>query len=368
MNSEIGRREFLAGAAGLALSRLQLQAASTKTLLYIAEPGIRNYTQFGGVGVLVYDASDNYRFVKRIPTWNVPQGQVPDNVKGIAASARTGYLYVTNIRRLCCIDLGTDKVVWDKAPEGGCDRLAISPDGATLYVPSFEGPHWNVINAATGDPIARVVTNSGAHNTIYSSNGRFAYLAGLKSPLLSVADTRAHKVVREVGPFSNVIRPFTVNADETLCYVNVNDLLGFEIGNLRTGKKIHRVEIEGVEKGPVERHGCPSHGIGLTPDGGELWVCDGHNKLMHVFDNTVMPPRQVGKVPVREQPGWITFSLDGRRAYPSTGEVFDVRTKTRITALDDEVARHVGSEKLIEIAFSGPRAVRSGDQFGIGLR
>jgi hypothetical protein len=169
-----------------------------------------------------------------------------------------------------------------------------------------------------------------------------------------------------VGPFSNVIRPFTVNADETLCYVNVNDLLGFEIGDLGTGKTLHRVEIEGVERGPVERHGCPSHGIGLTPDGRELWVCDGHNSLMHVFDNTVMPPRPKARVPVRGQPGWITFSLDGRRAYPSTGEVFDVRTRNRVAALDDEMTRHVGSEKLIEIAFTGPRPIHAGDQFGVG--
>ena len=86
--------------------------------------------------MLVYDATDNYRFIKRIPTWDVPHGQVPDNVKGIAASAQTGYLYVTNIRRLCCIDLGTDKIMWDKAPDGaaiGCDL----PDGATLPLPSF---------------------------------------------------------------------------------------------------------------------------------------------------------------------------------------------------------------------------------------
>ena len=60
----------------------------------MAEPGIRNYVDYGGVGVLVFDIDANYRFVRRIPTWDVPQGQEPENVKGIAASARTGRLYV----------------------------------------------------------------------------------------------------------------------------------------------------------------------------------------------------------------------------------------------------------------------------------
>ena len=55
----------------------------------------------------------------------------------------------------------------------------------------------------------------------------------------------------------------------------MNALLGFEIGDLQTGKVLHRVEVQGFEKGAVKRHGCPSHGIGMTPDEKELWVCDG---------------------------------------------------------------------------------------------
>ena len=107
----------------------------------------------------------------------------------------------------------------------------------------------------------------------------------------------------------------------------MNDLLGFEVGDIRTGRMLHRVEVSGFEKGPVKRHGCPSHGIGLTPDEKEIWLADGPNSRMHVFDATVMPPTQVTSIQLRDQPGWITFSLDGRYAYPSTGEVIDTATK-----------------------------------------
>src|SRR5437868_9792075 len=142
------RREFLtATAAAMIAPVVRMSAAAERHLLYIAEPGIRNYVDYGGVGVLVYDIGAGYAFVKRIPTWSVPAGQEPDNVKGVGASAKTGRLFVSTIKRLCAIDLVTEKVVWDVAPEGGCDRLAVSPDGATLYVPSFEGPHWNVVSA-----------------------------------------------------------------------------------------------------------------------------------------------------------------------------------------------------------------------------
>ncbi len=342
--------------------------AKERHLIYVATPGIRNYVEYGGVGVLVFDADNGYQFVKRIPTWTVPAGKLPENVKGIAASARAGKLYVSNISRIIAIDLHTDKIVWDKAYEGGVDRLAISPDGKILYAPSFEGPHWNVINSATGDVITKVEPKSGAHNTIYSSDGAHVYLAGLHSPVLSIADTATNTLGKTVGPFSNSIRPFTINGNQTLCFVNVNGLLGFEVGDIRTGKKLYRVEVEGYKQGPVKRHGCPSHGIAMTPDNRELWVCDGANSSLHIFDATVMPPKLTSSIKVRDQPGWITFSIDGRFTYPSTGEVIDTHTKKIITALKDETGREVHSEKLVEIVFDGDKPVRAGDQFGKGAK
>jgi len=343
-------------------------AAGEKHLLYVAVPGVRNYVEYGGVGILVFDIDNGHRWVKRIPTWEVASGKEPENVKGIAASAKTGRLYVTTTARMACFDLLTEKMLWEKVYEGGCDRMAISPDGKTLYVPSLEGPHWHVVDAATGNVIAKIELNSGAHNTAYGPDGSHVYLAGLKSPLLAVADTRTHTVTSKIGPFSQMIRPFTINGSQTLCFVNLNELLGFEVGDLKTGKMLHRVEVAGYQKGPVKRHGCPSHGIGLTPDEKELWLSDAANSTMHIFDATQMPPKQMQSIKLRDQPGWVTFSMDGRLAYPSTGEVIDTRTKRIVATLKDETGRDVQSEKLLEIVFSNGKPVRNGDQFGLGRK
>lgn len=183
---------------------------------------------------------------------------------------------------------------------------------------------------------------------------------------MTVAETKNHTAARKVGPFSHSIRPFTVNGSQTLVFVNVNQLLGFEIGDLRTGKRLHRIEVEGFEMGPVKRHGCPSHGIGMTPDEKEIWVTDGANERMHVFDATGMPPRQIKSIKVRDQPGWVTFSLDGKWAWPSTGDVIEVGTKQIRYKLTDETGRAVGSEKMVEIHFQHGRPIRNGDQFGLG--
>ncbi len=340
--------------------------APVQRRLYVAAPGVRNYLEYGGHGLLVFDIDDGHRFVKRIQTGGLGPDDKPMNVKGICAHAGTKRVYISTIRTLQCLDLVTEELRWEREYEGGCDRMALSPDGRVIYQPSLEKDHWFVLEAETGEILARLDPKSKAHNTVYGPDGKSCYLAGLGSPLLTVADTETHTVAKTVGPFSHSIRPFTVNGMQTRCYVNVNELLGFEVGDLTTGSKLHRVEVEGYKQGPIKRHGCPSHGIGLTPDEREVWVCDAFNERMHVFDNTVSPPRLVDSIKLREEPGWITFSLDGTLAWPSTGDVIDIATRRIITTLTDEEGRPVMSEKLLEIDFRDGEPLRAGNQFGVG--
>jgi hypothetical protein len=104
----------------------------------------------------------------------------------------------------------------------------------------------------------------------------------------------------------------------------------------------------------------------MTPDEKELWVSDGHNESLHIFDATKMPPVQLQSIKLREQPGWITFSLDGKTCWPSTGDVIDVKTRKIVMTLTDEKGRMVMSEKLLEVDFAGDKVRAVGDQFGKG--
>ena len=333
--------------------------------LYVAVPGVRDYLEYGGHGVLVFDIDDGHRFLKRIPCGGLNAGGKPDNVKGICASAETGLLHIATLQSLQCLDLRTEKLLWEKPYPGGCDRMALSPDGSTIYLPTLEKDDWHLVKARTGEVLGSISPKSGAHNTVWGPSGVGVYCAGLRSPLLTVADPAAPRIVREVGPFSAPIRPFTVNGAESLVFACVNDLLGFEIGDLRSGKRLHRIEIDGVPM-PVKRHGCPSHGIALTPDEKEVWVTAAHDRKIHVFDATAMPPKWKQAVDVRDEPGWITLSIDGSLAWPSTGEVIDTATKRTLTTLADESSQPVQSEKLLEIDFRNGRPVAAGCQFGVG--
>jgi DNA-binding beta-propeller fold protein YncE len=329
-------------------------------LLYVTMPG----TYYGGgtPGILIFDIDAEHKFVRRMAT--------PDfggQTKGFCGSAATRKVYVSSTKKLWCFDLTTEKVLWDRAYDKGCDRMAITPDGRTIYMPSIEGRDWKVIDGATGDVIKKIEVREGPHNTLCSLDGGHAYLASLKYNKLTVVDTRTHTVEREVGPFSSAIRPFTVNGSGTLCYVNVNGLRGFEVGDLRTGEKLHRVEVPGG-KGGGGKHGCPSHGVGLTSDEREVWVTDSPGKAMQVFDATVSPPKHVAEIKLDHEPGWITFSIDGRYAYPSTGDVIETKSRKIICVLQDEKGGRAMSEKLLEIDFRDGQIGAMGNQFGIGRK
>ena len=356
-----------AGLPGPDRNRAQTFAspAPAKRYLYVAVPGIRDYLGYGGHGILVFDIDNNHRFIKRIPTQGLHEDKTPSNVKGIAVSLPLNSIYISTLESLQRIDLTTEKVVWEKPFEGGCDRMSVSPDGKTMYLPSLEKDFWNVVDCNTGDIIKKITVFKRAHNTIYGPAGEHVYLDDIASPWLYVSDAKTHTLVNKVGPFGNFVRPFTINGNETLVYATVDSLLGFEVGDFKTGKKLARIEVEGWNMGAVRRHGNPSHGIGLTPDEKELWVCDGHNMRVHVF-SAKEPYQQLTTIPVQDMPGWITFSIDGKYVYPSSGEVIDVKTRKILTTLQDEFHNNVASEKMLEIDFEGNKAVRAGDQFGIG--
>ena len=147
-----------------------------------------------------------------------------------------------------------------------------------------------------------------------------------------VADTSTHKVVAEI-PLSNVVRPIALSPDQKRLYANVDGLVGIEVADLATNKKIERVpaELTAEQKKVASR----SHGIGVRPDGKEVWTCDVENFQVQVFDVTGEKPKQTHTIPIGTQVYWLTFRPDGKVCYVSArgaASVAVVDTATRAIA------------------------------------
>ncbi len=107
---------------GWAVTVVDVSKAAERRLLYVAVPGIRNYLEYGGHGLLVFDIDHGHKFVKRIPTGGVDRAGKPINVKGICASAKTKQIHISTKSSLMCLDMVSEKLLWERKYDKGCDR------------------------------------------------------------------------------------------------------------------------------------------------------------------------------------------------------------------------------------------------------
>ena len=89
-------------------------------------------------------------------------------------------------------------------------------------------------------------------------------------------------------PSDGYLCPFTINRKGTLVFANIDGLVGFEVGDLHTGLVLDRVQVNGYTPAQLAAYECPSHGLAFTPDERELWVADGVDNRLRIFDATII--------------------------------------------------------------------------------
>ncbi len=301
---------------------------------------------------------------------------LPDvrGVRGVVANAPTHALYVSyggdgngqnGPPTMFRYDLLDDVVVWTRTYDVGVDSMAISPDGARLYLPTGElasGGVWWVVDAVGGDVAGRIDGPLSPHNTIVGPDGARVYLGGRGDTYLDVADTATNQVIRRIGPLANTVRPFTIDGRERVAYVTLTGVRGFQIGDLASGQVLRSVGFSGPNVSHTDGPSAPSHGISLSPDERELYVVDWPD-YVHVFDVSGVPaaaPEQVADIALtpsmnhQESPclydcladGWLQHSRDGRFVYVGDqGDVIDTATRRAVTNL----SALANTRKMLEI-------------------
>lgn len=258
----------------------------------------------------------------------IPVGLHPH---GIAAPADGRFILVsiegTKPGKLVWIDPVADKVTQEMNVGPAPNQLAITPDGKTAYVPCSDG-NWDVVDVAKKEVVKRIFIGGRPHNTLCSADGKRFFLAPMGAPKkVTIVDALKHEMIAEV-PFGNVVRPIALSPDEKVLYAEVDGLVGFEAADLGSRKVVQRIK---AELAPEHRKvASRSHGLGVRPDGKEVWECDVEHQEVHVYDITGKEPKQIATVPVGERCYWLTFSPDGKTCYVS------VRGKNEVVFVDTE--------------------------------
>lgn len=334
-----------------------------------------------GGTMYVYDIDHNHALVKTIP---LPPGV--RFIRGVGADPASHSLYisygsVSSGGQLMRMDLLTDQVIYNKQMPVGIDSFDITPDGKKIYMPDGDGQSdgtWRVVDAATGNVTASIDTGGhNPHNTFVSLNGTHVYMGPRLSNYLVMADTATNQIIRRIGPVQEGVRPFTINREETLAFIETSDFLGFDVADISTGKIIYTVPIPGKS---TTGGFAPAHGISLSPDERELYVSDWPNSKVHVFDITGLPgsaPKPIADIPVHtmvgsdtpcvatncQKEGWLLHSLDGRFVYVGdAGDVIDTRTRQSVAFLQPLT----NTRKFIEIDWQNGVPIATSSRYGKG--
>ncbi|WGS18518.1 MULTISPECIES: hypothetical protein [unclassified Bradyrhizobium] len=320
--------------------------------------------------ISVYDMDTEHRLVKTIETV-----REVDDVKGIAASAATGRLYVayrtrSGIGMIYCLNLYDDVVLWNRAIDPDVDRLAVHPGGQLLYVPTWEGrsaDFLNVVDASTGDVIRKVHFSSRLHDTLFPLSGPLFQETKAddgSGKYLYLIDPQSYTVSR-VGPYAGILGPYAVDGMSRYVVNNVTGLWGMQVAELKSG----RIVTASLAEHPAGEAGL-LHGIGWTPDEREVWQSssadDPHIYVWSMRDP--MAPVLTERVRMKSRHGahWVTFDIEGDYAYVAPNKNSDDATEIFDAHTHKSVGLIGSSEDMIEIDFGHGKVSRVGDQFGIG--
>jgi hypothetical protein len=340
---------------------------------------------FVAPSVYVYDIDHSFQLVQQfvLPT------AAP--IRGATVGVPTHTLYVSyggdgdgnGNGSMVAYDLIAGNVLWNIQYPNGIDSMAITPDAKTIYMPSGElniGSTWYVIDASNGNVTGMIQGGSGPHNTVMSLDGSNVYMLPRFSNFVAVASTATNTIIRTIGPVLDGVRPSTINGTQSLIFMTTTNFLGFQVGDINTGEVLYTVPIAGFSVPPGYQSGPYSHGISLSPNENELWVMDGVNSYIHVFDVTGLPaaaPKQIADLPLSRpvsgivtpcnydcrRDGWLHHSLDGRYVFVGdAGDVFDTTTRMAVVNLDPLYNTRV----MLEIDWQNGVPVATTTRYGVG--
>ena len=330
---------------------------------------------FASSGIEVYDIDHHNRYVGKIAFPRLA-------IRGLAVDPATATLFVAyggpggsaGTGSMLAYNLVSGITLWRRDYQTGVDNIAITPNGGKIYMAVGEASDsstWEIIDPATGKITGSIQGGSGPHETIVGADGKYVYLGGVNTPYLEVASTSTGRIIKKVGPLHGPgVRPFTINATQTLAFTTAWSFLGFQVSNIKAGKVLYSVSPPGFRFDAATFGSIPDHGISLSPDGHQLYLVDTPNGYVHVFDLSGLPrsaPRDIANIKLAHPPAggdsWLQHSRDGRYVYIGrSGDVIDTASHKIVSYL---APLHTTTE-FIEIDWRHGHPIDATSRYGVG--
>jgi YVTN family beta-propeller protein len=267
-------------------------------------------TNSAGDAVDIIDSTTN-TVVLQVKNIEVPHGVV------FSSDGTRAYISCEAENTLWATDTATGKLLGKAALSGHPNNIAISRDGRRVFVSIVAAPGAvEVVDTASLKSIKTIAVKGGVHNTYVTPDGKFIVAGSIVGKILTVIDAQTLQPVWEL-PFDLGVRPMAfekgIDGSTSRIFVQLSAYHGFAVVDFKARREVARIRLPDEPTGGTAEGGAPSHGIGVSPDGGTLWVNSSLANAVFVYS---LPDLKVlGYVRTGEVPDWISFTPDGTRLY-----------------------------------------------------
>jgi YVTN family beta-propeller protein len=214
----------------------------------------------------------------------------------LAVSADGAQLFVASEDRGELVVLAAaDGTVRARIPVGAeAEGVNLAPDGTVVYVTSEAEHRVTAIDTKTLRPLARIEVGTRPRSTAFSRDGARAYVLNEAAGSVSVVDARAHRVLRTLPlPAGALPMSGAVSPDGGLLYLSTG-----------RGHQVLSIDVAGGAVRAGVESGARPWGLALSPDGARLYAANGPSNDVAIIDARAM--RVLARVPVGEKPWGVT--------------------------------------------------------------
>lgn len=230
----------------------------------------------------------------------VTVGTTPPHV-ALSPDGATVYATLQTGRGVAVVDVASNTLVATVPLASDGFNLIVSPSGGRVYATTAAGTVY-VIDARTRTVLATPQVGAAANGLAFSPDGRTLYVSSRDAGTVSAINTETNAVTR-IYAIGGAPQRLAVAPDGSELYV-ANEASGLDVVDVSSGS---------VASVPF---GTAGYGLGLTPDGRQLYVLLPDAGEVRILDRVTRAPVQT--LVVGGRPRNVAFDASGRTAVIAT--------------------------------------------------